>query len=78
MWGLLHEGKFIFVQQSFFSYRGGFGAASFCIQNYFHWAVACPVESFYNKERPQGQDISRGAGDQRNLSLAHIRGDTSE
>lgn len=61
-----------------FEKGAAFGAASFCIQNYFQRVVAYVCESFYNKEHPQGQDISKGVSDKRNLSLTNVRGDTSE
>ena len=37
-----------------FEKGAAFGAASFCIQNYFQRVVAYVCESFYNKEHPQG------------------------
>ncbi|EKX96069.1 hypothetical protein HMPREF9163_01892 [Selenomonas sp. oral taxon 138 str. F0429] len=33
----------------------------FCIQNYFHWAVACVGESFYNKNARKGWIYPMGA-----------------
>ena len=32
-----------------------------CIQNYFHRAVACPMESFYNNNARKGRIYPEGS-----------------